>query len=99
MFDHVCAHEHLDEAEASAFVKQILLGIKHLHSRYVVHLDIKPENIMLKEAGQPRVKLIDFGLSRHIYPGVPVKDMIGTPEFVGSLIIFIDQIKVKYFSS
>uniref|UniRef100_A0AC35G481 Protein kinase domain-containing protein n=1 Tax=Panagrolaimus sp. PS1159 TaxID=55785 RepID=A0AC35G481_9BILA len=87
LFDHVCAHEYLDEAEASAFIKQILLGIRHLHNRFVVHLDLKPENIMLLRRGEPRIKLIDFGLSRHIYPGIPVKDMIGTPEFVAPEVV------------
>uniref|UniRef100_A0A914CTK9 Protein kinase domain-containing protein n=1 Tax=Acrobeloides nanus TaxID=290746 RepID=A0A914CTK9_9BILA len=87
LFDHVCANECLDETEAAAFIKQILLGVMHLHSRFVVHLDIKPENIMLKEKGKPRIKLIDFGLSRHIYPGIPVKDMIGTPEFVAPEVV------------
>ncbi|KAK6045683.1 hypothetical protein COOONC_16812 [Cooperia oncophora] len=41
LFDHVCARECLDEVEAAAFVRQILLGIKHLHSLHIVHLDIK----------------------------------------------------------
>ena len=37
---------------------------------------------MLKKKGDSQVKLIDFGLSRRILPGHPVKDMVGTPEFV-----------------
>uniref|UniRef100_A0A7E4ZXS2 ANK_REP_REGION domain-containing protein n=1 Tax=Panagrellus redivivus TaxID=6233 RepID=A0A7E4ZXS2_PANRE len=87
LFDHVCAREHLDEAEACAFIKQILNGIRHLHTNYVVHLDIKPENLMLRKKGETQLKLIDFGLSRHIYPGTPVKDMIGTPEFVAPEVV------------
>lgn len=38
---------------------------------------------MLKKRDETQIKLVDFGLSRQIYPGVLVKDMIGTPEFVG----------------
>lgn len=38
---------------------------------------------MLQKKGETKVKLIDFGLSRRILPGTVVKDMIGTPEFVG----------------
>ncbi|PIO77297.1 hypothetical protein TELCIR_00615 [Teladorsagia circumcincta] len=38
---------------------------------------------MLKQRGDAQVKLIDFGLSRLIPPGHTVKDMVGTPEFVG----------------
>ncbi|GMT01781.1 hypothetical protein PENTCL1PPCAC_23955 [Pristionchus entomophagus] len=87
LFDHVCAKEYLDEVEAAAFIKQILLGIKHLHSLHIVHLDIKPENVMLKQRGESQVKLIDFGLSRRIPPGATVKDMIGTPEFVAPEVV------------
>ncbi|PAV77013.1 hypothetical protein WR25_00130 [Diploscapter pachys] len=87
LFDHVCAKECLDEAEAAAFIKQILLAIRHLHSLHIVHLDIKPENVMLKKKGDSQVKLIDFGLSRRILPGHPVKDMVGTPEFVAPEVV------------
>ncbi|MFH4983496.1 hypothetical protein AB6A40_010205 [Gnathostoma spinigerum] len=87
LFDHVCAKECLGESEAAGFVRQILLGIKHLHDRNIVHLDIKPENVMLKRKGEFKVKLIDFGLSRRILPGAIVKDMIGTPEFVAPEVV------------
>ncbi|KAI1718149.1 protein kinase domain-containing protein [Ditylenchus destructor] len=87
LFDHVCSNEYLNEKEASAFIRQILYGVQHLHSRFICHLDIKPENVMLKKRGESQVKLIDFGLSRMIHPGVPVKDMIGTPEFVAPEVV------------
>ncbi|CAI2297088.1 unnamed protein product [Caenorhabditis sp. 36 PRJEB53466] len=87
LFDHVCAKECLDEVEAAAFVKQILLAVRHLHSLHVVHLDIKPENVMLKQRGESHIKIIDFGLSREIEPGATVKDMVGTPEFVAPEVV------------
>ncbi|KAF1770188.1 hypothetical protein GCK72_002006 [Caenorhabditis remanei] len=87
LFDHVCAKECLDEVEAAAFIKQILLAVRHLHSLHVVHLDIKPENVMLKQRGESHIKIIDFGLSREIEPGATVKDMVGTPEFVAPEVV------------
>ncbi|VDM94940.1 unnamed protein product [Thelazia callipaeda] len=87
LFDHVSAKECLDEAEAAAFIQQILFAIKHLHDNHIVHLDIKPENVMLRKKGDSKIKLIDFGLSRRILPGTIVKDMIGTPEFVAPEVI------------
>lgn len=42
---------------------------------------------MLRRRGETRIKLIDFGLSRRILPGTVVRDMIGTPEFVGLLLL------------
>lgn len=96
LFDHVCANEYLDEQEASAFIKQILYGIQHLHRNHVVHMDIKPENIMLRIKNASQIKIIDFGLSRIILPGSQVKEMVGTPEFVApglSLLLFFMHCK------
>jgi len=49
----------------------------------LVHLDIKPENILLvtKEAGSD-IKLVDFGLAKWLRDGEDSRDMVGTPEFV-----------------
>ena len=44
---------------------------------------------MLRRKGDTKIKLIDFGLSRRILPGTVVKDMIGTPEFVGKFSPFV----------
>ena len=38
---------------------------------------------MLKNDDSQHVKLIDFGLSRKLKDGEVVKEMLGTPEFVG----------------
>jgi len=43
--------------------KQTLEAIAFLHSKNIIHGDIKPENIMFVKRGEPHIKLIDFGLS------------------------------------
>ena len=44
------------------FVRQALDGLGYLHGRGIVHLDVKPANLMLGADGT--VRLIDMGLSR-----------------------------------
>ena len=43
----------------------------------------QPENIMLLKPESKKIKLIDFGLSRKLREDEIVKEMMGTPEFVG----------------
>ena len=58
-----------------------------MHSKNIAHLDLKPENIMLKNENGHLLKLIDFGLSRKIKPGEEVREMLGTPEFVSPEVV------------
>ena len=41
LFDFIAERERLNEEEASDFIKQILLGVQHLHHHKVAHLDLK----------------------------------------------------------
>lgn len=42
-------------------MKGLYEGIRFMHSRDVLHLDIKPENLMLDKSGQ--IKIVDYGIS------------------------------------
>lgn len=54
----------LAEDEAVEYVRQAASALEYLHERKIMHLDIKPGNIMLRRKDN-RVVLIDFGLSKH----------------------------------
>lgn len=54
----------LVESEAVEYVRQAASALEYLHERKIMHLDIKPGNIMLRRKDN-RVVLIDFGLSKH----------------------------------
>jgi nucleotide-binding universal stress UspA family protein len=49
--------------ELAAIGAGVATALHDLHSRHVIHLDLKPSNVMLRESGE--AVLIDFGLSRH----------------------------------
>ncbi|OQY26836.1 MAG: hypothetical protein B6244_12675, partial [Candidatus Cloacimonetes bacterium 4572_55] len=48
--------------EALKITDNILIALNHLHTRDILHNDIKPSNIIVEESGFPR--LLDFGISR-----------------------------------
>ena len=51
------------EDRAEAFVRQIADALAYVHSKNMVHLDVKPANILLNAKGE--AVLIDFGISKH----------------------------------
>ncbi len=65
--NYVKANGALREAEALQMIVPIAKALVYLHKLQVTHLDIKPDNIMLKEEENGYIVpiLIDFGLSKH----------------------------------
>lgn len=53
----------LDEATAVACIRQVADALAEVHSNKLLHLDLKPENIMLNGKGE--AVLIDFGIAKH----------------------------------
>ena len=92
LFEKVVEDEFISEIEVSNYMKQILEGIQHMHQREILHLDLKPENIMLIRPDSRQIKLIDFGLARKYNPRENLKVMFGTPEFVAPEVIKYERI-------
>lgn len=56
----------LTEREVIKYMLQIIDGVNFIHKQGVVHLDLKPENIMCVNKTGSKIKLIDFGLARRL---------------------------------
>lgn len=54
----------MTEEEVRPVLKQLQSALSYLHSKKVLHLDIKPSNIMCTSDGH--IVLIDFGASKHV---------------------------------
>nr|XP_015804148.2 myosin light chain kinase, smooth muscle isoform X2 [Nothobranchius furzeri] len=78
--------EHTEPA-SERYMKQILEGIAYMHEKNIVHLDLKPENIVCVDPNGTSIKIIDFGLARKLDDLTPLRVMHGTPEFVAPEVI------------
>ncbi|CAH1103156.1 unnamed protein product [Psylliodes chrysocephalus] len=88
LFERITAEGYqMSEAEVINYMRQICEGIKHMHERNIIHLDIKPENIMCQTRKSTNIKLIDFGLATKLDPNEIVKISTGTAEFAAPEIV------------
>lgn len=76
------------EAEVSKYCRQILEGLAYLHSKNIIHRDIKGANILLDKSDN--CKLADFGASRQIQTirsKTGCKSVHGTPYWMSPEVI------------
>ena len=53
----------LSESEARNIFRQLVDALGYCHGRYIIHRDIKMENIIFKSETDRTIKLIDFGIA------------------------------------
>lgn len=47
----------MSEAEAAHYMRQICEGVRHMHEQNIIHLDLKPENVMCQTRTGTDVKV------------------------------------------
>lgn len=82
--DYLRRHGPMPEAEAVAAIRSVASALAYMHSRHMLHLDMKPSNVMRRDA-DGHLLLIDFGLSkRYEDSGDPESSTtigLGTPGY------------------
>ena len=88
LFERITSDNYImNENEVINYMRQVLQGIQHMHDKNIIHLDIKPENVMCETKKSSNIKIIDFGLATKLDPNEIVKISTGTAEFAAPEIV------------
>lgn len=71
---------HLTNEETIKFSIEIAEGLKAAHKEGIIHRDIKPQNIVVKESGDCRIT--DFGIARAISSTTQNVSVVGTVHYI-----------------
>ncbi|CAD5222296.1 unnamed protein product [Bursaphelenchus xylophilus] len=68
------------EKKTRQVMKQLFDGVSYMHSKNIVHRDLKLENILCID--DHRVCISDFGFAKQLTPGERLKELFGTPGYL-----------------
>ncbi|CAI2362159.1 unnamed protein product [Moneuplotes crassus] len=85
LLTYVRKRRRLKESLAKYLFLQIIDGLRYMHSKGILHRDVKLDNILLDETG--KVKICDFGVSRFAKPGQLMTEQCGTPAYIAPEIL------------
>ncbi|XP_058494917.1 obscurin isoform X2 [Solea solea] len=94
LLDHLLLRGSVSEREVQSYIQQILEGVGHIHSMNILHLDIKPANILMVYPPRDEIKICDFGFCQEIDTSRHQYSVFGTPEFIAPEIVHQEPVTV-----
>lgn len=80
LFTYMVDYDTFDDAGARFLVAQLAMAVEHMHAQDIAFRDVKPENMLVDQAGY--LKVCDFGFAKRIARGERSYTMCGTPEYL-----------------
>uniref|UniRef100_A0A672T5G1 non-specific serine/threonine protein kinase n=1 Tax=Sinocyclocheilus grahami TaxID=75366 RepID=A0A672T5G1_SINGR len=98
LLDYIVSWGNLTEEKVAFYLRDILEALQYLHNCRIVHLDLKPENLVVDQSpSQPMVKLTDFGDAVQLNSTPYVHPLLGSPEFAPPELVLGDPLCTTCF--
>ncbi|XP_028316644.1 triple functional domain protein-like isoform X3 [Gouania willdenowi] len=96
LLDYIVSWGNLTEEKVACYLRHVLEALHYLHNCRIVHLDVKPENLLVTHgtSGQPSVKLTDFGDAVQLNSAHYVHPLLGSPEFASPELVLGDPVSL-----
>ncbi|EDV95098.1 serine/threonine-protein kinase MARK2 [Drosophila grimshawi] len=79
LFDHLVKNGRMYERDARVIFRQLVSAIQYCHSKFVVHRDLKAENLLLD--AHMNIKIADFGFGNTFDPNAQLETFCGSPPY------------------
>ncbi|XP_036674361.3 serine/threonine-protein kinase MARK2 [Drosophila suzukii] len=79
LFDHLVKNGRMRERDARVLFRQLVSAIQYCHSKFVVHRDLKAENLLLDQ--HMNIKIADFGFGNTFDPNAQLETFCGSPPY------------------
>ncbi|CAB3402236.1 unnamed protein product [Caenorhabditis bovis] len=80
LFDQLNSTVTVSEKRARKLMRQLFDGVEFMHSKNIVHRDLKLENILCID--DERIVISDFGFATRLQKGQKLRDLCGTPGYL-----------------
>eukprot|EP00605_Chrysophyceae_sp_TOSAG23-4_P000356 GSChrysophyteH1.ASY1.ANO1.403.1 assembled CDS len=88
LYEHIIRRGYFTEYDAALLTRDLVGGIHALHAEDILHLDIKPENILFESLdADAKIKITDFGLSRMFDGDLDTERLRGTIGYMSPELI------------
>lgn len=99
VFEKICEPGYqMTEEQVKKYMKDVCEAVRHMHDRNVIHLDLKPENLVLQSKNplnpghEPKVKIVDFGLACKLDPHELCKISTSAADYAAPEILEKDSV-------